>query len=93
MKKFTVKAILFYAISAVCALTITGLTNVAIYWFLAVAGLSDLGSMPLFIAGLALVETAVSVYCVSQISEDMLYYDGEYDEEETANVFEEEKAT
>lgn len=83
MKHFVVKAVAFYALAALCALMITGLTNLAIYWFFAVAGLTEFGSMPLFIIGLAITETGIAAYCVSQVSEDVLYYSGEYDEELT----------
>ena len=73
MKKFAIKAILFYTISLVAAMLLTGLTNAALYWFLRTAGLSDLGNMLLFRLGLALVETGTCVYAVSQLSEDILY--------------------
>lgn len=92
MKSFTVKAIGFYVLAAICALTITGLTNLAIYWFFTVAGLSEFGNMLLFKIGLAITETALVVYCVSQLSEDILYYEGEYDEEAPTESTE-EKAT
>jgi len=88
---FALKAILFYVISLICALVITGMTNAAIYWFFAVAGLSELGRMPLFIAGLAAVEVGACVYCVSSISEDVLFSMGEYDESPTETT--DEKAT
>lgn len=90
MKHFALRAIGFYTIATICALTITGLVNLMLYWFFAAAGLSEFGSMLLFKIGLAITETALAVYCVSQISEDVLYYEGEYDEELPAT---DEKAT
>ncbi len=77
--KFQTKAIIFYTLAAICALTICGIVTVAIFWMFTAAGLLELASSPLFIAGLAITETCLSVYCVSQISEDVLYYCGEYD--------------
>lgn len=88
MKNFALKAILFYTLAAICALTITGFTNVAIYWFLAVAGISDFGSMLLFRIALVLAEVSISIYCVSMISEDVLYSD-----EAEEPLTEEEKET
>jgi len=76
-KHFVLKAILFYVVAAICALTITGLTNVAIYWFFAVADLTEFGDMLLFRIGLAMMETSLAVYCVSQLSEDVLYGEDE----------------
>lgn len=92
MKKFAIKAILFYTLSAICALTILGLINAVIFWFFGIAGLLEFGSSPLFIAGLAITETSLAVYCVSSISEDVLYYNGEYEDEIPAETTE-EKAT
>lgn len=89
MKQFKIKAVVFYTLAAICALTICGIVNVAVYWLFAAAGLLEFGSSPLFIAGLAITETSLAALCVSQISEDVLYYDGEYDYEEPT----EEKAT
>jgi len=93
MKSFTVKAILFYTLSAICALTILGLINAVIFWFFGMAELLEFGSSPMFIAGLAITETSLAVYCVSSISEDVLYYTGEYDENESLTETTEEKAT
>ena len=87
-KNFVLKAVIFYILSAICSLTILMIVNVAVYWLFAMAGLLDLGSSPLFIAGLAITETSIAVYSVSMISEDILYYNGEYDD--TTDVFEEE---
>lgn len=89
MKKFTIKAVVFYTLAAICALTICGIVNVAVYWLFAAAGLLEFGSSPLFIAGLAITETSMAAWCVSMVSEDVLYYGGEYDDEEPT----EEKAT
>lgn len=93
MKKFAIKAVLFYTLSAICALTILGLINAVIFWFFGIAGLLEFGSSPLFIAGLAITETSLAVYCVSLISEDVLYYTGEYEEDEIPAETTEEKAT
>lgn len=94
MKRFTIKAILFYTVAAICALTICGVINVAVFWLFAAAGLLEFGSSPLFIAGLAITETAFAVWCVSMISESTLYYQGEYDEDEEAQTeLIDEKAT
>ena len=87
-KNFVLRAVIFYILAAICSLTILMIVNVAIYWLFAMAGLLDLGSSPLFIAGLAITETSIAVYSVSMISEDVLYYNGEYDD--TTDVFEEE---
>lgn len=92
MSRFTIKAILFYLLSTICALTICGIINVAIFWLFAVAGLLELGSSPLFIAGLAITETSLSVFCVSSISEDVLYSIGEYEDDALTETTE-EKAT
>jgi len=89
-KKFILKAILFYALAVICTLTITGLTNVAIYWFFAVANLTEFGDMLLFRIGLAITETSLAVYCVSQLSEDVLY---DEQEEDTDPFEEDEKVT
>lgn len=89
MKKFTIKAVVFYTLAAICALTICGIVNVAVYWLFAAAGLLEFGSSALFIAGLAITETSLAAWCVSMISEDVLYSVGEYDEEPTT----EEKET
>ena len=83
MKQFKIKAIVFYALAAICALTICGIVNVAIYWLFSAAGFLEFGSSALFIAGLAITETSLAALCVSMISEDVLYYSGEYDEEPT----------
>ena len=90
-KHFVLKAILFYVVAVICALTITGLVNVAIYWFFAVANLTEFGDMLLFRIGLAITETSLAVYCVSQLSEDVLYDE----QEEDTDPFEEkdEKVT
>ena len=93
MKRFAIKAILFYTLSAICALTILGLINAVIFWFFGIAGLLEFGSSPLFIAGLAITETSLAVYCVSMVSEDVLYYQGEYDEAEALTETTDEKAT
>ena len=94
MKSFTVKAIGFYVLAAICALTILGLINAVIFWFFGMAGLLEFGSSPLFIAGLTITETSMAVYCVSSVSEDILYYEGEYDEDDEAlTETTEEKAT
>ena len=87
-KNFALKAVIFYILAAICSLTILMIVNVAVYWLFAMAGLLDLGSSPLFIAGLAITETSIAVYSVSMISENVLYYNGEYDD--TTDVFEEE---
>lgn len=87
-KKFILKAILFYVVAVICTLTITGLVNVAIYWFFAVANLTEFGDMLLFRIGLAITETSLAVYCVSQLSEDVLY-----DEDDTDPFEEDEKVT
>ena len=88
--KFAIKAIVFYTIGTICAMTICAIVNVAIFWLFSVAGLLELGSSPLFIAGLAITEISLSVWCVSMVSESILYYSGEYDQPYT---FEEEKET
>ena len=87
-KKFILKAILFYVVAVICTLTITGLVNVSIYWFFAVANLTEFGDMLLFRIGLAITETSLAVYCVSQLSEDVLY-----DEDDTDPFEEDEKVT
>lgn len=87
--KFSVRAVVFYTLAALCALMITGLADLAIYWFFTVAELTEFGSMPLFIIGLAITETSIAAICISMVSEDVLYYRGEYDEELT----DDEKAT
>lgn len=89
-KKFIRKAILFYVVAVICTLTITGLMNVAIYWFFAVANLTEFGDMLLFRIGLAITETSLTVYCVSQLSEDMLY---DEQEDDTDPFEEDEKVT
>ena len=89
MKHFATKAVAFYTISTICALTICAVVNVAIFWLFSAAGLLEFGSSPLFIVGLAITETSMAAWCVSMISEDVLYYSGEYDEEPTT----EEKET
>ena len=89
-KKFILKAILFYVVAVICTLTITGLVNVAIYWFFAVANLTEFGDMLLFRIGLAITETSLAVYCVSQLSEDVLY---DEQEEDTDPFEEDEKVT
>jgi len=91
MKKFALKAIAFYSIATICALTITGFTNIALYWFYGVAGLAEFGSLPFTRICTAIIETCLCVYCVGQLSEAVLYdtYD---DDEEQTDVFE-EKAT
>lgn len=83
MKHFVVKAVVFYTLAALCALTIIGLTDLAIYWFFTVAGLTEFGSMPLFIVGLAVTGTSIAALCIMQVAQDVLYYSGEYDEEPT----------
>ena len=93
MKNFTVKAILFYTLSAICALTILGLINAVLFWFFGIAGIQEFGSSLLFMAGLVITETSVVVYCVSSISEDVLYSIGEYEENESLTETTEEKAT
>jgi hypothetical protein len=89
-KHFVLKAILFYVVAVICTLTITGLVNVAIYWFFAVANLTEFGDMLLFRIGLAITETSLAVYCVSQLSEDVLY---DEQEEDTDPFEEDEKVT
>ena len=92
--KFILKSIVFYVCAAICALTITGFVNLAIYWYFAIAWLFEFGSMLLFRIGLAITETSLCVYCVSQISEDVLYGCDEYNEyNETALTTDEEKET
>lgn len=93
MKHFAIKAVLFYTLSAICALTILGLINAVIFWFFGMAGLLEFGSSPLFIAGLAITETSMAVYCVSSISEDVLYSIGEYEDDEIPAETTDEKAT
>jgi len=90
-KKFILKAMLFYALAAICTLTITGIMNVAIYWLFAAANLTEFCDMLLSRIGLVIMETSLAVYCVSQLSEDVLYDE----QEEDTNLFEEkdEKVT
>lgn len=76
-KHFVLKAITFYTLAAVCALVITGLTNAAIYWFFTAANLTEFGDMLLVKLGMALCEAGLAVYCVSQLSEDVLYGEDE----------------
>lgn len=92
MKRFAIKAVSFYTLSAICALTILGLINAVIFWFFGMAGLLEFGSSPLFIAGLAITETSVAVYCVSSISEDVLYSISEYEDDALTETTD-EKAT
>ncbi len=81
--KFTLRAVVFYVLAALCALAIIGLTDLAIYWFFEVAGLTEFGNMPLFIVGLAVTGTSIAALCIMQVAQDVLYYRGEYDEELT----------
>jgi len=83
--RFAIKSIVFYSLSAICALTILGIVNVAIFWMFTAAGLLELASSPLCIGGLAVTETCLAVYCISVLSEDVLYYIGEYDAPETTD--------
>ena len=76
-KHFVIKAITFYVTAAVCALVITGFVNMAIYWFFMLTKLTEFGDMLMVKLGMAMTEALLATYCVSQLSEDVLYNDDE----------------
>jgi len=88
---FPVKSIVFYTLSAICALTICGIVSVATFFLFEAVGLEEVLSFPLFVGGFFVIEACLSVYCISVLSEDVLYYIGEYDDEEHVETTEEKE--
>ena len=78
--KRTFKIISFYVVALIASLTIMFGITAAIYLFLNVSGLSQLGNMPGFMIGLALVETGSCVLAVGSIADYVMYGEEEEDE-------------
>lgn len=92
MKKFYLKAFVFYTTAVICCLGITGITTVAAYLFLHAIGIPEFGQFIQFKVGLAAAEVCGCVGIVADLSDKVLYYDEEEEErqEEYRKVFDEE---
>lgn len=73
MKHFTIKAILYYLAALVVSLTVCWVFNALLCYAMTWMDLTDILNSVLFIAGMALFETASCLYIVSSLSEDVLF--------------------
>lgn len=80
------KFVIYYSMALICALTISGMINIVIYWSLNKIGISPLGDMFAFKLGIALTEVGMASFAVSEIGEHVLY-----DEEDPFRDLDEEE--
>lgn len=73
MKHFTIRAILYYLAALVVSLTVCGAFNALLCYAMTWMTLTEILNSAMFIAGMALLETASCLYIVSSLSEDVLF--------------------